>query len=424
METALIALSVTLLIWVLASARLARYNVTPSMTFLLAGLLVAAAPWQEAVVHPSSASLRLVAEYALAMLLFTDASRVSFAWLRRRSGPALRLLAIGLPLTMLLGTAAAAILPLPGSVWVAAVVATALAPTDAALGATILSDQRLPARLRTTLNVESGLNDGLATPVVLFCVSAAAASTDHQSVSHAITAALGELVGGVLAGLLIGGVGARLMVAASRRGWLDRAAAPLGVLALAVLGYAGTVALGGNGFVACFVAGMAFGNVLRRNEAHEVELVEGLGGVLAYAVWFCFGLVLASAVLSHLTWWMVAYAVLSLTLLRMVPVALALLGTRWRAADVLVTGWMGPRGLASVVFALLAYDAIGPGTAVAASVIDVIGCTVFLSVLAHGLLSGPIANAYARHAPAVPDGDNEAPRVPKLVGWPRLAAPR
>jgi NhaP-type Na+/H+ or K+/H+ antiporter len=418
MEGAVVVLAVVTLGWVAVSAWLASHNVTPAMTFLVAGLAVALLPGGRLVIHPSSQTLRLLAEYALALLLFTDASRVSFAWLRRRSGAATRLLLIGLPLTIALGVGLALALPLGTGAWVAAVIGASLAPTDAALGASILTDRRLPSRLRTTLNVESGLNDGLATPVVLFCISAATASADHTSVSQAVTGALGDLVVGVAAGMLIGGGGGRLMVLAGRRGWLDPAASPLGVLGLAVLAYAGTTAAGGNGFVACFIAGMAFGNVLRRSDSQEVELVEGLGSLLAYAVWFAFGVVLVTAVLDRLTWAVVVYGVLSLTAVRMIPSALALIGSRWSRPDVLVVGWMGPRGLASVVFALLAFDSLGPSSPAAQDVIEVVGFTVLLSVFAHGLLAGPVAAAYAVHAPATQDDDEPAPRAPVSLGAP------
>ncbi len=253
------------IVWVLVSTRLERINITAPMAFVALGLVVTHGPFHLVhLVHlnPHSTTLRSLAEVALAVVLFADASRVHVRALRRDVGLPLRLLAIGLPLTIGVGTALAfGIIPGIG-LWVAATIAAIVAPTDAALGATIMEDHRVPARIRRLLNVESGLNDGIATPFVnLFLAGAVATEVAHQ------TTALGaarQLLVGAGVGVGVGVVGGWLLHRATQRGWSGAAFRPLAALALALFSYAAAIEASGNGFVAAFVAGMAFGVPGRR----------------------------------------------------------------------------------------------------------------------------------------------------------------
>jgi sodium/hydrogen antiporter len=336
--------------------------------------------------------IKVVAEVTLVWVLFADASRVKVADLRADRGRYLRLLALGLPLTIALG-AVVAVVVLGLSPWYALLVGAALAPTDAALGSAVMSDRRVPRRVRQTLNVESGLNDGIATPVVILALGAiaTAAGLDNESTGHAL---IGLLLG-VVVGVVIGAGGGALLRIARRRGWSSDEFAGPAVLALALLAYSGAVLIDANGFVAAFVGGSAYGAFGGRGGEKEVYYVEQTCGLASMISWFVFGAVLIPALIAGWTWQILSYAVLSLTVVRMLPVAISLLGSRMDRATVLFVGWFGPRGLASIVFALIALEGLHDVEGPIDEVVGTIGLTVLLSVLAHGLSARPLAGRYA-----------------------------
>ncbi|HET6985800.1 MAG TPA: cation:proton antiporter [Kribbella sp.] len=278
-------------------------------------------------------------------------------------------------------------------------VGATLAPTDAALSAQVINDRRIPMRLRRTLNVESGLNDGIVTPVVTFTLAVAAGQLgreSHDGTSDHGGGALLELAVGVIVGLAVGTASARLMTVASRRHWMTTGAGRLGTLAAALSSFALAVAFGGNGFIAAFLAGIAFGAGLDNHTVDAddaVELPELLGEVLALAVWFLFGAALVPIAIHNFGLTLLAYAVLSLTVVRIVPVAISLIGTRLDRTTVLFVGWFGPRGLASVVFALLAVEQLGD-TPVVERAVAVVALTVLMSVVLHGATAGPFGGRY------------------------------
>ena len=374
--------------WGMVSARLERFDMTAPIVFTAAGMLLTHGPLAPLGITPSREVVKVLAEATLALVLFSDASRVGLQplWADRRL--CLRLLGIGLPLAIGLGTLAAFILPGVGDIWLALLVGAALAPTDAALGAAVMANRAVPGRIRRLLNVESGLNDGIATPFVLVAI-AGAATTEHAA-SIGPAKAVAELAVGLLIGAVVGGGGGWLVKTARGRGWVAEGFAGAAVLGLALCSYATSVALHGNGFIAAFTGGLAFA-AAGGQAAKLVPFVEETGALLSLLVWLLFGVVAVPA-LERLTWQTVTYAVLSLTLIRMLPVALALAGARLGRPAVLFVGWFGPRGLASVVFALLALEDLA-GSA-AQPVTTVIAFTVLLSVLAHGLSAGPLASRY------------------------------
>ena len=287
-----------------------------------------------------------------------------------------------------------------GSIWLALLVGAALAPTDAALGAGMMTNPVVPARIRRLINVESGLNDGIATPFV--SVALAGAATGGELAGHGPAAAVAELALGLLVGVAVGGAGGLLVSAARRRGWVAEGFAGPAVLGLAVCAYASAVALHGNGFIAAFVGGLAFGTAAAGAASRCVPFVEETGALVSLLVWLAFGAVAVVPAVEALTWQIVLYAVLSLTVVRMVPVAVALAGARLGRATVALVGWFGPRGLASVVFALLALEELG-GRA-AGHAVAVITVTVLLSVVAHGATADPLAARYARLLARPADG--------------------
>jgi len=379
--------------WSALSARLERFDVTAPIVFVLGGLLLTHGPLTVLHVAPSNELIKGLAEVTLALVLFTDASRVGLHELRADSGLYVRLLGVALPLTIGLGTLLALALVGTGtSIWLALLVGAALAPTDAALGAGMLANPVVPARIRRLINVESGLNDGIATPFVSVALAGAAAG-GHVA-GHGPARAVTELAVGILIGVVVGGAGGLLVNAARQRGWAAEGFAGSAVLGLAVCAYASAVAIDGNGFIAAFIGGLAFGTTGGRRGEPLVPFVEEIGALVSLLVWLAFGAVAVVPALEAVTWPMVLYAVLSLTVVRMVPVAVSLIGARLGWATVTLVAWFGPRGLASVVFALLALEELGSPTAGRA--VAVIAITVVLSVVVHGATAEPLAIRYAK----------------------------
>lgn len=378
--------------WGTVSAKLERYDVTAPITFVLAGLLLTHGPLAFLGVTPSSHLIKELAEFTLVLVLFSDASRVGLHELRVDAGLYLRLLGIALPLTIGLGTLLALALTGTASIWLALLVGAALAPTDAALGAGMMANPALPARIRRLINVESGLNDGIATPFV--SVALAGAATGGEVAGHGPAAAAAELALGLLIGVAVGGAGGLLVNVARRRGWATEGFVGSAALGLAVCTYASALALHGNGFIAAFVGGLAFGTAGGRRGQPLVPFVEETGALVSLLVWLAFGAVAVAPAVEGLNWRIVLYAVLSLTVIRMAPVAVSLAGARLGRATVALVGWFGPRGLASVVFALLALEELGSRSA--GQAVGVITITVLLSVIIHGATADPLATRYAR----------------------------
>ncbi|MFI0149550.1 cation:proton antiporter [Streptomyces lydicus] len=396
-----------LFVWCLCARRMERYELTAPAAFVLAGLLLAEGIGVLDLALPHE-TVTALAEITLVWVLFTDAARLSFRALRPELGLCVRLLGVGLPLCTALGSLLAAAL-LPGvSGWGALYVGAALAPTDAALGATMMVNPDVPARIRRLINVESGLNDGIATPFVVLALAGVTAA-EGTAGPGASGQAVVELLIGAAYGVALGLVAGLLLRAALRAGWATEDFAGAGVLALALLGYTSALALGGNGFVAAFLAGLAFGSA-HGAPPRVLLYVEQSASLLSVLVWLVFGALLLPAVFDALTWQAVLYAVLSLTVVRMVPVALSLVGSGLDVRSVLFVGWFGPRGLASIIFGLLAIEELsGPDRR---TLVPVVGITVLLSVLAHGLTSAPLAKRYGRTAP-VPTAP-PPPELPEL----------
>jgi sodium/hydrogen antiporter len=397
--------------WGTLSARLERFDVTAPITFVVAGLLLTHGPLVSLGIHPSNELVKSLAEFTLVLVLFSDASRVGLHELRQQAGLYLRLLGVALPLTIGLGTLLALALLGGDSIWLALLVGAALAPTDAALGAGMMANPVMPADIRRLINVESGLNDGIATPFVTVAIAGAAAA--DQLAGHGPAAAVADLALGLLIGVAVGGVGGLLVNAARQRGWAAEGFAGSAVLGLAVCAYASALALHGNGFVAAFVGGLAFGTTGGRRGEPLMPFVEETGALVSLLVWLAFGAIAVVPAVEGLTWQVAVYAILSLTVIRMLPVGVALVGAGLDRATVVLVGWFGPRGLASVVFALLALEELGDG--VAGRAVTVITITVVLSVLVHGATADPLANRYARRAvrPAGGRAGADRPGIPE-----------
>ncbi len=406
---ALAVVSACVVIWGLVSARLERWDVSAPIAFVVLGLVVTHGPTDIIHFNLHSSTIRSVAEVTLALVLFADASRVNVRALRSDAALPARLLGIGLPLTIGAGAATATLLFGSSGIWVAASIGAIVAPTDAALGASIMQDERVPSGVRRLLNVESGLNDGIATPFVNLFI-AGAVTTEAVSGTH-LSKAVVELVGGGALGIAVGIVGAVLLALARRHGWSAPGVRPLAILALALFAYSTSVVAGTNGFIAAFVAGMAFGTVDHHNDEAALQFTEEAGTLLSLLVWFAFGAVMLVPGLEGVGWRDVVFALLALTLLRMVPVAIALTGTGLDRATVAFVGWFGPRGLASVVFGLIAVDSLEP--AQSKVVLAAVTLTVALSVLLHGVSASPLAARYGGYAtrfgPSGPEHTDASP---------------
>ncbi|UPO78583.1 MULTISPECIES: cation:proton antiporter domain-containing protein [Arthrobacter] len=381
------------------SGPLARRGVTSAMAFLLAGLILGAALDGSLGLGLENAAVLGVAELALVFLLFTDAARVDLGLLRRSIGWPGRLLTIGLPLTLLLGFGAG-LLIFPGLPLASAFLLSAmLCATDAALGHRVVEDPAVPGKVRQALNVESGLNDGIAVPFFLVSLDISMSALEG-GVRSAVVVAITEQIGwGMLAGVVMGGAGGYILRVASSRAWFQQEWRQPGTLAVAVGAYAAAVSLGGSAFLAAFVAGLAYRLVKGSANVDTSYFTGEVGSTLAAATWMIFGAVAVLTALPHITWQVLAYALLSLTVVRMLPVAVAMIGSGAQWQTKAFMGWFGPRGLASVVFALLAFER---GPPAATTLLTTVVVTVGLSVFAHGLSAKPLIAAYQRWAAASP----------------------
>jgi sodium/hydrogen antiporter len=390
----LATLALILLGFAAISGRIEGTSITAPMIFTAAGLVVGVEAFD--LVDPSATGIEVktLAEATLAVVLFSDASRIALKALRRTIGIPARLLGVGLPLTILAGFVAGVAF-LGDLAWPEALVlAIILAPTDAALGQAVVTSPRLPTRIRQSLNVEAGLNDGICVP--LFFVALAVALAEDGAIGDGAAAELVlEKIGyGVLGGVVAGAAAAAVVVHAGSRRFVDATWLQVVPLAGAFLGYGLAEAIGGSGFIAAFVGGMVFGGLRRRRGGDISYLMEQTGAVLAAVTFIVFGAILLGPALGDLTWQIALYAALSLTVVRMLPVAIAMLRTSARHPTIAFLGWFGPRGAASIVFALLLLEEESalPNEEL---ILTTAFVTVGLSVLAHGATAAPFATRYA-----------------------------
>ncbi len=388
MQWGLAIVGLTLLFVAAVSRRLSSTPITPAMVVVAIGVFVGPLVLDDLVVSPTSSTVRSLAEATLAVVLFSDASRLNLRVMRHEASIAVRLLGVGLPLTIVLGALLARGVFSSLSFGEAVILAVIVAPTDAGLGTSIVTDARLPQRIRQSLNVEGGLNDGICVPVLLIALAIEAGME-----SHALRV-LGEQIGyGLLGGVVAGALASFVMVIATKDNLVDDSWRQIVPVAGAAVAYGAASALGGSGFIAAFVAGGLFGLMSRDEGARSMRFIEETGALLDGVTFLVFGAVLLGPALEHLSWQIGLYAVLSLTIVRMVPVAISLWGTHARPVTIAFLGWFGPRGLASIVFAVVVEDA---HVAHAGTLVDAAYVIVGLSVLVHGLSASPLVNRYAR----------------------------
>ncbi|MBL8148023.1 MAG: cation:proton antiporter [Anaerolineae bacterium] len=401
MGNGLLILSLVLVLAGVTGVLLGKWSITMPIIFVAAGAILSATG--VLTFSPNNEAVRTLTEATLVLLLFADASTLNAKKVREDASLPGRLLGIGLPLTIALGALIAWLFFPADGLGFALLIATILAPTDAALGLPIFVNRSVPVRIRRALNVESGLNDGLATPFITLFI-ALAVSQEAASQGGWLLSALLQILLAAGAGIAVGAIGGKLLVWARARDWTEGAPLQFAVLGLAFAAYLGSIAVGGNGFVAAFVGGISFRWASRGKLTEAAEYTETTGTLLSLFVWVIFGAVFVTPfVFQQFDLKIIVYAVLSLTIIRMIPVYLALRGTGLRSDTRLIMGWFGPRGLASVIFSLMAIEALegaGKETHLLASIA---AWTILLSVLAHGLSAKPLAAWFARRLPAEAD---------------------
>ena len=334
-----------------------------------------------------------LAEITLIFVLFTDAARINFGLLKEDHILPTRLLLVGMPLTIVFGTVIAiGIFRGSFSFWEAALLAAILAPTDAALGQAVVSSEMVPIRIRQALSVESGLNDGIALPLVLILASLAGAMNAGETGAHWVQFAAMQVILGPLVGITVGFVGAKLVTYFVDKDWLSHTFEGICALSIAVIAFAGAELAHGNGFISAFVAGLAFGNFLENRCEFLYEFAESEGQFFTLTTFLIFGTIAISLVGEGFEWSYLIYGVFSLTIIRIIPAAISMIGTGVNRWTVLFLGWFGPRGLASILFALLILEKMEIGGSKKITAVVVV--TVLLSVLLHGLTAAPLSRRY------------------------------
>jgi sodium/hydrogen antiporter len=411
--TGVIIFSIVMFVYSLISHRIEGSMITAPMIFVGIGMLFSPEGFDVIPLGANNELILVFAEIALVLILFSDAARIDFTSLKgNRSYPS-RLLVIGLPLTIFLGAVIAILCFTDIALPEAALIGAILAPTDAGLGQVIVNSPKVPARIREALNVESGLNDGGAIPFFALFLVLAEAEEANIPASQWIVFAFEQIGFGILVGLIVGLVGGYLVNKAVEKGLMRGRFQWIGFLALAVISYVGATAFGGSGFIAAFVGGFATTLTGRGVGESIIEFTSTDGEIFSLAVFFIFGIIAAS-LLPGITPVVILYAVLSLTLIRLLPVAISLIRTGLKSESVLFMGWFGPRGLASIVLLLITLnDAPGiPGLPVIAVVVST---TVLISVFAHGITANPAITWYAGKMASLPP---DAPELREVVESP------
>ena len=384
-----------IVIYTIFGYALGRISITMPIFFVIAGAIFGANGLGWISVGVESSEVETLTELTLALLLFADAATLKFRQVRDDAKLPVRLLFIAFPLVVIFGALSGYLLFPTEEIGFALLLGTILAPTDAALGLPIFNNPRVPSRIRRALNVESGLNDGLATPLVTLFIALAIEQMGGNHSQNWAVSAISELAIAVGVGVILGLAGGWLFGQAINRNWTSSIARQIGNPALAFLVFFTTKQIGGNGFVAVFVAGILFAYITR-NVLHEaIEFTEVTGTFLSLFVWTIFGSAIVLPLLESFNSLALLYAVLSLTVVRMIAVTISLVGTHLRRDTVLMMGWLGPRGLASVVFLIMAFEAAHEAQVETNLLVSTVGWTILLSVLLHGASALPLANWYA-----------------------------
>jgi NhaP-type Na+/H+ or K+/H+ antiporter len=390
-ELAILALFIFL--YSIVAGRIERSAVSGPMVFVVAGFLMGPFGLRWFDGDATSTDLRTLADLTLALILFLDAANADMSILKRQIRIPSRMLLLGLPGAIALGFGFAVLMFDGLSLYEAAILATMLAATDAALGKAVITNKTVPARIREGLNVESGLNDGICVPILLFFIALAVGGAHGGSEVSALVLLAKELGIGMAVGLGLALIGASLLRWCWKQGWVTEIWMQVTVVGLAIASFAIAQSLHGSGYIAAFTGGLLFGNLAKESTHKLVLAAEGAGETLALMTWMLFGAMFIAPAFKFFSWEVVVYALLSLTIIRIVPIFLSLAGSGESVSSRLFLGWFGPRGLASIVFAIIVINAGVPGGEFLGLVVT---CTVMLSLVAHGISANPLAKWLGR----------------------------
>ena len=392
----LVIFAVFILIYSSVAGAVEKTWISGAIIFTAFGLLIGPVGMDLISFKADREAIRALAELTLALVLFTDAAGADLGVLRKTERLPIRLLLVGLPLTIVLGFGVAALLFQKLSLFEMALLATMLAPTDAALGKAVVTNETVPNPVRQGLNVESGLNDGICVPILFVFLALAAEQAGEGGPWQLAMKLVAEEIGiGLAVGLVLTALASSLLKIAWRRKWLTEIWIQIPVVALAVACFAAAQFIGGSGFIAAFSGGLLFGAIAKQYREDFLRAAEGSGDVMALITWVIFGAAVVGQALDNFSWAILLYAILSLTLIRMLPVFLSLTGLKTNTEGKLFIGWFGPRGLASIVFAVIVMNANLPNGGVLAMTVV---CTVLLSIILHGLSANPWAGGYGERS--------------------------
>jgi len=383
-------------IYSLVASRLERTPISGALVYVIVGFLCSPYVFHLIDIDIDGEGLSRLAELTLALVLFTDSANTDLATLRKVESIPVRLLLIGLPLTILFGFGVAYLIFDGLGLFELALLATMLAPTDAALGKAVVTNEAVPDSVRDSLNVESGLNDGICVPVLLFFLALAAGQTDAgEAAGLAVKLPLEAIGIGALVGIAGGVLGSRVLEFCTQRTWVSGTWLQIPVIALALLCFGASQWLGGSGFIACFVGGLIFGGLAKQHKKEYLDAAEGIGDFMALVTWFAFGAAAIGLTWQFLDWRVGVYALLSLTVVRILPVFLCVFRLKLQFDTTLFMGWFGPRGLASIVFVVMVLATKLPGSNI---LLTTVTWTILLSITLHGITANPLAAVYGAKA--------------------------
>jgi len=387
----LATMALLILAYGILAEKIEKAPISGPIIFLVIGIIIGPIGLNLLIFDVGNEGYKILAELALALVLFTDATKTDLKVLRGSVKLPTRMLLIGLPLTIVLGVVTGKLFFTQFSWIELALLATVLAPTDAALGEPVVNNKSVPSKLRSTLNVESGLNDGIVVPIVFLLLAIYSTQSGEVTGQHALILFLEELGIGAAIGLGVTFIMARLIKLSLKNHWMEESWKPMMMVVLAIGCFTLAQAIHGSGFIACYVGGLLFGKMLLDDKGQFQKGADGTGKVLSLMVWIIFGAVVISENISYFSWEIVVYSLLSLTVIRMIPVLLSLIGSGLTRYEAFFLSWFGPRGLASIVFIIIVMD-VGIENNATFALTAV--CTVFLSVFAHGFTASPMANAF------------------------------
>lgn len=391
----ILIIALLVLLYGYISKALSRLNISGPMVFTSFGLLLSPLGLNLTQVEVDSSFVKIIVEIALVLVLFADAALLDFKLLKQSWKIPARLLFIGLPITIVVGTYVATLIFPEEPLTYLLLLALLLTPTDAALGKAVVTDPKVPERIRLSINVESGLNDGIVFPIVLTAVAMILSGLTEAQDNGWMGYVVEQIIFGALVGGAVGYLGTKLTMKSVEKRWMELSYENLIPIALAILSFYLAESFGGNGFIAAFFAGLYAGNTCEKTRQHIEDFTETEGELFVLMSFFLFGLVFVPLTLPYITFDVVLYAFLSLTVLRILPVMICLIGAKLDLATMAFIAWFGPRGIASILYVLIVVHEIGTMEGYE-TIYAVVTLTVLMSILAHGLTAQPFANLYAK----------------------------